>query len=409
MNDAVAVSIVGRTAGAPSLALIIPALGLAQIISWGSLYYSLAVLAAPIQAELGLSQLAIFAAFTLGLLLSGLASPQVGRWVDRLGGRWLMTTGSLLATLAFLLLAVAHEPVMFTLAWLIAGLAMAGCLYEPAFATLQQLTPTHYRRSVTTLTLFGGFASTVFWPLSYALVDAFGWRGTVLIFAAMQLLLCAPVHALLLPSIAQTQRLVDRPIAVHAPVNDPRCRWLAASFAAATFVFAVLSSFLIGVLEGRGYTTQHALVIAALIGPMQVLGRSVEWVLATRVSIMRMGAVAFAALAAAMLVLIIGHGVMVLGLVFAVCYGLANGVMTIVRGTAPLELFGRENAGALLGQLARPNFIAKALAPAIFAGLYQLGMSKMLGVLILMGAALAALASFVIASRPLKATGPCQH
>lgn len=402
VNDSVPVPDVGRTRSAPSLALILPALGLTQIISWGSLYYSLAILAAPIHAELGFSPLTIFGAFTLGMLLSGVVSPYVGRWIDRRGGRWLMASGSVLAALAFLLLTVAHGPITFALAWLIAGLAMAGCLYEPAFATLHQLSPARYRRMVTILTLFGGFASTVFWPLSYALVDAFGWRATVLAFSLTHLLVCAPVHALLLPSRAHRKQIAAAPAVTLAPTCDPRYHWLAISFASATFVFAVLSSFLISVLENRNFATQDAVVIAAVIGPMQVLGRAVEWVLSARVSVLKMGVVAFSALALAMLVLASGEGEMGLGIVFAVLYGTANGVMTIVRGAAPLELFGGKNVGALLGQLARPNFIAKALAPALFAGFYQLGMTHALGLLILGGLSVAALISFVIASRPSK-------
>src|SRR5678815_637716 len=179
---------------------IVSLLGIAQIISWGSLYYTLTVLAAPIRQELGFNDLIIFGAFTLGQLLSGVAAPRVGRQVDKAGGRNVMMLGSFTAALALVVVAAAREPILFTLGWILVGLAMTACLYEPAFASLYQIAPDRYRRSVTGLTLFGGFASTVFWPLSHALAEAYGWRATLLIFAALHLLICVPIHRLALPA-----------------------------------------------------------------------------------------------------------------------------------------------------------------------------------------------------------------
>jgi len=153
-------------------------LGIAQIISWGSLYYALTVLAAPIRQELGFNDLMIFGAFTLGQLVSGVVAPALGRRVDRAGGRDVMTYGSITAAVALVVIAAAHSLIVFTLGWLLAGLAMAACLYDSAFASLYQIAPDSYRRSVTGLTLFGGFASTVFWPLSHALAEMWGWHMT---------------------------------------------------------------------------------------------------------------------------------------------------------------------------------------------------------------------------------------
>src|SRR5688500_3483521 len=174
-------------------------LGVAQIISWGSLYYTLTVLAAPIRQELGLNDLMIFGAFTLGQLLSGVAAPWVGRQIDKACGRNVMTLGSFIAALALAVVAVAHEPILFTMGWMLAGLAMAACLYDPAFASLYQIAPDRYRRSVTGLTLFGGFASTVFWPLANVLATSWGWREALLAFALLNLLVCVPIHFAVLP------------------------------------------------------------------------------------------------------------------------------------------------------------------------------------------------------------------
>src|SRR5690606_10247194 len=138
---------------------------------------------------------------TLGQLVSGVAAPFIGRRIDQAGGRSVMTAGSLIAALALVLVASAREPMLFTFGWMLAGLAMAACLYDPAFATLYQIAPDRYRRAVTGLTLFGGFASTVFWPLSHALAEAWGWRATLLAFAALHLLLCMPIHRVVIPAI----------------------------------------------------------------------------------------------------------------------------------------------------------------------------------------------------------------
>src|SRR6186713_2856424 len=152
------------------------ALGVAQIVSWGTLFYTIAVLGASMRADTGVSELWLFGSFTAGLFLSGIASPLVGRDIDARGGRRTLVTGSLLAALASCVLGSAQGPVTVLAGWLLPGVAMAACLYDPAFATLHQIAGASYRRSVTALTLFGGFASTVFWPLSQFLLDTLGWR-----------------------------------------------------------------------------------------------------------------------------------------------------------------------------------------------------------------------------------------
>ncbi|MFN4290983.1 MAG: MFS transporter [Permianibacter sp.] len=408
---------------------LLPALGLVQILSWGSLYYSLAVLAAPLRAELGFSELTVFGAFTLGMLLSGALAPTVGRWIDARGGRLPLTLGSVLAALAFALLALSHGVLSYYAGWLLAGAAMALCLYEPAFAALHRLAPARYRHSVTVLTLFGGFASTVFWPLSQRVLSEYGWRETFALFAVLHLLIGVPVHALLLPKEAPAagvlpsgndQSLKNCPVQNNSLQNDTRQHeiqtaetqqteiqqtetqqastpphraklfWLATAFSAATMVFAVLSVFLIEALGQRGFAAADAVWIAAAIGPLQVLGRLLEWRFAGQVRAVTVGSFAMLGLLLAMLLLSTMPAWWLTGLLFAALYGMANGVMTVVRSAAPVELFGPANVGTLLGRLARPNFIAKALAPALFAALLLAGMSLQVALYLLIGLALLA-------------------
>ena len=156
------------------LARLISALGVAQIISWGTLFYAIAVLGDAMRDELGISATWLFGAFTVGLLLSGIVSPAVGRLVDARGGRFVLSWGSIVGALSLAILALARDYATLFVGWALAGVAMAACLYDPAFATLHQLTGARYRRAVTALTLFGGFASTVFWPLSQWLLDGVG-------------------------------------------------------------------------------------------------------------------------------------------------------------------------------------------------------------------------------------------
>ncbi len=172
---------------------------LTQIVSWGTLYYSIAVLGASMRAELGISAASLFGAYSLALLISALAAPFVGRAIDRHGGRAVMSAGSVCAALALFLIAHVHSTVALYLAWSVAGVAMAMTMYDAAFATLSQHSGTSYRKALTALTLMGGLASTAFWPASLKGLEWFGWRDTLLIFAALELALCLPLHLAFIP------------------------------------------------------------------------------------------------------------------------------------------------------------------------------------------------------------------
>jgi hypothetical protein len=154
----------------------------------------------PLQGALGASRSTVVGAFTVSVLISGLLAPVVGRAIDRRGGRWLMTGASLLASAGLAALGQATSLLQLYLVWIVLGVAMAGTLYEPAFAVLTRAFVTHHRRAIAVLTLFGGFASTVFWPLGQALIGEFGWRSTAMIFCALNLVVCVPLHLFALPA-----------------------------------------------------------------------------------------------------------------------------------------------------------------------------------------------------------------
>ncbi len=386
-----------------SLTPLISALGIAQIVSWGTLFYAIGVLGKPMVQELGVSELFLFSSFTAGLLVSGTLAPAAGRMIDRKGGRFILSLGSLVAAAAMATLALAQHPAMMVAGWVLAGVAMAMCLYDPAFATLAQLTGARYRKAVTALTLFGGFASTVFWPLSHLLLEAWGWRVSFGLYAGLHLFLCLPIHQWFVPRhspVVKAGTLPADPPVVSPAMKDPRLLWLAVSFAIATFIFAVIAVHLINLLTSAGLTQAQAVTISMLVGPMQVAGRVIELGLSHRVRAVTVGLTAFALMLLALVALISVQGFGIAAIVFVVAYGCGNGVLTIVKGTAPVELFGREGLGGLLGYLSRAGLYAKAIAPAAFSALVTFGLTHNAALSALAVLSVAGLGSYSVAIRP---------
>jgi MFS family permease len=385
-----------------SLRWVVPVLGIAQIISWGSLFYPIAVLAADIRRDLHISEIAVFGSFTVGLFVSGLAAPAAGRFVDTRGGRFTLTGGSALGAVALAVLAMAQGTAWLVAGFALAGLAMAGCLYDPAFATLHGISGTAYRKAVTALTLFGGFASTVFWPLSQFLLDGYGWRTAFGVYSALNLFVCVPLHLWILPP--GPGKVPHEPAhsdggAVPRPAKPAVFVWLATALAMAAFLSSALSAHVIGLLTSSGLTARDAVLVSSLIGPMQVAGRVAEFAFAQHLRPLTVGTLAFGLFAAALLVLTQVHGLWIAALAFAGMYGWSNGVMTIVRGTVPGELFGHRQFGALLGRLARPQFVAKAIAPLALTLVFAIDPGRTLSLYALLVIGLAALVAYRLALR----------
>ena len=377
---------------------LVCALGIAQIISWGTLFYSIAVLGPPMAHALAVSDVALYGSFTAGLFVSGIASPWVGRRIDRYGGRSVLAAGSVLGAIACALLASAMNAAMLLVGWLVAGLAMAACLYDPAFATLYRVSGPAYRRSVTALTLFGGFASTVFWPLSQYLLETRGWRVAFAVHAALNALVCIPLHLMFVPRA--TWAATTAPSA--APGAGPAARrgafaWIAAAFALAAFLASAISAHLVVLLAAGGLAARDAVIVGALIGPMQVAGRVMEFAFSHRLPPLAVGTLAFALLAVALVVLCLVQGIWIAALAFALLYGWANGLMTIVRGTVPSVLFGSRDYGALLGRLAQPQFILKAFAPVAVTLLFAIDESRRVALYVLASGAAVALVAYRVA------------
>ncbi len=258
---------------------------------------------------------------------------------------------------------------------------MAACLYDPAFATLHQIAGASYRRAVTAVTLFGGFASTVFWPLSQFLLDTVGWREAFGVYAALHLLLCLPLHWFSVPARSMAAASAPAADAESTPPRKPAgpvFAWLAAALALAAFISSAVAAHLITLLTVTGLSARDAVLVGSLIGPMQVAGRIMEFSFSRHVRALAVGTLAFVLMAFALAVLTQVHGIWIIALAFAISYGWANGLMTIVRGTVPAELFGHRGYGVLLGRLARPQFILKAIAPFALTLLFTVDPQRVL-------------------------------
>lgn len=364
---------------------LLVALGITQITAWGSVYYLMSPLMTHLQRDLGLGKDTVVGAFSLALLLSGALSPFVGRSIDRYGGRSIMALGTIGCAAGLMWLSQANGAASLYGAWLLLGASMAATLYDPAFAVLARSFHTDLRCAISVLTLFGGFASTVFWPLTQALIDAYGWRSAVAILGLINVVLCLPLHlwAQRAPPLEAQGRaqapLAEGPLAaaiatergaLQRAMTSPAFYLLCGAFMANALAFSAISVHLLPMLADKGLTPLQAAGIGALFGPMQVLGRAVEMTLASRFRALHVGFVSMTMLPLSLL-LFAGLGTSIAPYwAFAFLYGVGNGITTIVRGAIPAEIFGRMSYGAINGAMAAPVLLAKAGGPMVAAALW---------------------------------------
>ncbi len=389
----------------PAARRLIAILAVTQIASWGSLYYAFSIVAPAMARDLGLSNELVYGAFSWSLLVAGVASAPVGILLDRLGGRLVMAAGSIACGAGLLWLSACSGVFSCYGAWTVLGLAMTLTLYEAAFATINRQLAETARQAISTVTLFGGFASTLFWPLTWYLSTQTGWRGAYLWFGAVQLLICLPLHLQLGPNTAATTNSIRDDARSHTLGEALRhgAFWkLALAFAANTFTFSALSVHLLPLLKDYGHTAKLAVLLLTLIGPMQVIGRLLERTVGNNLAPQAVGNVVFATLPAALLTLLMFGEQGWAAALFCILYGLSNGVLTIVRGTIPQELFGRENYGAISGAMAGPSLISKAAGPLTAAMFMQAAPGPSALVLLLFCCTLMSLAFYVAAVKPKK-------
>jgi predicted MFS family arabinose efflux permease len=322
--------------------------------------------------------------------------------LDRFGGQWVMATGSAVCGAGLIWLSRCTGPLSYFGAWTVLGVAMALTLYEAEFATINRKFDQDSRQAISTLTLFAGFASTVFWPLTLKLSSVVGWRDTYFWFGTIQLLLCLPLHLMLGRDAAVAHVPHAEPERSHTlaeALRHPAFWKLAMAFSANMFIFSALSVHLIPLLKDFGHTAALAVLMSTLIGPMQVTGRICERTFAKNAAPQTVGKFTFAALPAAILVLLLFGSQAWSVAAFCILYGLSNGILTIVRGTIPQAMFGRKNYGAISGAMAGPSLLAKAAGPLVAAAVLRAYASPVVLLLVLLGMSMISLVFYLGAVR----------
>ena len=386
-------------------AVIVALLGISQIIGYGTLYYSFSILAADIAASFDWPVSWVFGSFSLALLAGGLLAPLVGRRIDRHGAAAVMVLGSALSAAALLAVALAPNALSFTIALVAMQAVSALALYEAAFAALVQVTGMEARQRITHLTLIAGFASTIFWPLTSWLHGVMDWREIFMIFAALNLLVCVPIHLFMaLQRRASMRRASPQSVHVTAPAQKlppeiaRSALWLVTgAFALSGFVQSAMLTQMVPLLTLLGLGGA-ALLVSMLVGPSQVLARFVNMVAGNKRHPLAVAVVSLALFPAAIL-LLAGTAPMMLGAgAFAVLFGGGAGLKSIVQGTLPLALFGSAGYGTRLGSMAAVRQVLGASAPFAFAWTIE-AIGATYALVVLAGIALVAVAMLVEVGR----------
>jgi predicted MFS family arabinose efflux permease len=377
------------------------AVGITQITAWGTAFYCLGVLAAPIAQELGFTRSFVFLGFTMAMLTQGLVSATIGRLIDRWGGRNVMSLGVVLIAIGLTMLAFVTNWLGYLAVWIFLGVAMRMSLYDAAFAAIVQVAPSRGRTGISYLTLYGAFASTIFWVIGHQLSEAVGWRNTLLIFAAINLVVCLPLNwwglskrepkPVNAPAAAMAARAVDgKPLEGRARTIGMILFALIMSLNG--FVFGVVSVQLVPLFETAGMATATAVWIASLKGVAQFGGRVIEIIFGRNLHAFTVARFAIGALPFSLLLLLFSGGAFTPILAFTLLMGASQGVITIVRGAVPLALFGAEGYGRILGLIASPILVVSALAPTVYALILDTWGSTVGVTILFISATLAALA-----------------
>ena len=355
------------------------ALGITQITAWGTSYYCLGVLAGPISRDTGWSRGFVFLGFTVAVLAMGVVSNAVGRAIDRRGARAVMTLGTVLVSVGLFALSQVRSEAVYLIVWAFLGVGMRLCLYDAAFAALVQVAPSRGRTAISYLTLFGAFASSVFWVVGHALNEQLGWRQTLVVFALINLVVCLPLHW-----FGLGRRESDRSAGpARGPVGSPdgpplegTTRSIAIALFALImslngFVFGVISVQLVPLLEAAGLATAAAVWVASLKGVAQFGGRVVEIVFARNLRAITVGRIAIGILPPRWSCCWSAPAACRWSSRSRSSWARRRACITIVRGAVPLALFGAKGYGAVLGVIATPVLVVNAASPTVFAWIVE--------------------------------------
>jgi MFS family permease len=381
--------------------VVITALGIAQLLGWGTSFYFPAVLGGPIVRDTGWSLAWVVGGTSIGLLVAGLISPRVGRIIDRHTGRPVLAASSVLFAAGLAVIGLAPVLPVYLTGWVLLGAAMGTGLYDAAFAALGQLYGRDARGPITNLTLFGGFASTVCWPLSAYFEQTFGWRGACFAYAALHLCLALPLQ-LVMPRAElksrETQASADRAVeSVRTSRDEIRMLVLIALvMTLAAGIGSVVVVHLLVFLQARGVEFALAVSLGTLFGPAQVGARVIERLFGRHYHPIWTMVASCVLMAAGLMLLLVGFPLLA---IVIVVYGAGYGISWIARGTLPLALFGATGYGRLIGRIAGPFLIIQAVAPLVLAFVAERA-SDAAALAVTCGFAIAALACLALIRRP---------
>ncbi|MBP2565118.1 MFS family permease [Agrobacterium tumefaciens] len=391
-------------------AATVSALGLTQIVGYGTLYYSFSILASGMAKDLGLTLSQVFAVFSVSLFIGGLSATYIGRQMDRIGAATMMTIGSFLAALTLALCALSPSVAIFAAAVILLEISSGMVQYQAAFAALVENNPRSASRNITYLTLIGGFASTIFWPISAALAVHLDWREIYLVFAGLNLFLCMPLHFWIMRagktgSSADTTSRARETVVGALPSHTRRRGMILVSFAFAIlgFTLSAILAHMVPMLGTVGLGAA-AVVIGSLFGPAQVLSRLINMIFGKSLPPPALAVLSAVLIVLGILILLVTASWLPGAVAFAICLGLGSGINSIAQGNLPLYLFGSEGYGAITGKMAAARLAVGAGAPFVFAALTEnLGLSFALTLNACLG--LVSIAAFVAVAVYAKASG----
>ncbi|ATN33608.1 MFS transporter [Rhizobium sp. ACO-34A] len=362
---------------------LVSALGLTQIIGYGTLYYSFSILAPGMAADLGLSLAEVFGVFSVSLFIGGLSATYVGKQMDRIGAATIMTIGSAVAALTLALCAWSPSVAIFAIAIILLEVSSGMVQYQAAFAALVESDPRTASRSITYLTLIGGFASTIFWPISATLSGYLSWREIYLVFAALNLFLCMPLHFWIRSLGKKAGETSVRPRETVIGAIPPHARrramvMVSFAFALLGFTLAAILAHMVPMLGSIGLGAT-AVVIGSLFGPAQVLSRLINMVFGKNLSPPGLATLSAVLIVFGVLILLMTGNWLPGAVAFAICLGLGSGINSIAQGSLPLYLFGSDGYGAITGRMATARLAVGAGAPFVFAAAMEnIGLSSAL-------------------------------
>jgi predicted MFS family arabinose efflux permease len=358
----------------PDRRIIIPALGITQILAWGSTFYLLAVLGPLISKDTGWKYEFVVGGVSIALLTAGLAAPRVGYNISRRGGRPVLAFGAVLLATGLIAIGLAPNLVCYIAGWAVIGLGMSAGLYDAAFSTLGTLYGRESRGAIVWVTLFGGFSSTLCWPLSAFMAAHLGWRGTCLAYAAIQWAIALPIYLIALPGTHQPKNEIDEARQSHSMrIRSEELVMfvlLASVVTIGASVLSLMGTHLLPILSARGVDPSVAVGLGTIVGPSQVSARAIEMLMGSRYHPIWTMVASAILVATASLLFLLNFSIVALAIVL---YGAGNGIGSVARGTLPIALFGPDRYPVIMGRIALPLLLAMALSPFLGGVMFERG------------------------------------